>query len=190
MRCSICGAKLKKEGDICVNCYREYQEEEDLKKDTKEKLKLNRKYSIAYEVARYAGLIILFLLAIIVSFLSGGILNGFIFILIFIGVFGFLLFWDKRIAMATQITFYEKKVRYTFKFLFFDVDKTVKYSEIDDASYFQTYRQKKFGYGDLCIYTKGIIPGSGYINGIHIKNVENISEVFKQIGQIVGPIKK
>ena len=41
MRCSICGAKLKKEGDICINCYKAYQEEEDLKKDVKVKLKLN-----------------------------------------------------------------------------------------------------------------------------------------------------
>ena len=33
MRCSICGAKLAKEGDICKNCYKEFQEEEELKKE-------------------------------------------------------------------------------------------------------------------------------------------------------------
>ena len=38
MRCRICGAKLKKEGDICTNCYKKYQEEEDLKKDVNERL--------------------------------------------------------------------------------------------------------------------------------------------------------
>ena len=38
MKCSICGARLKKEGDICKNCYKEFQEEEELKKDTNEQL--------------------------------------------------------------------------------------------------------------------------------------------------------
>ena len=28
MRCSICGAKLKKAGDICTTCYKAYQEVE------------------------------------------------------------------------------------------------------------------------------------------------------------------
>ena len=43
MRCRICGAKLKKEGDICTNCYKKYQEEEDLKKDVNERLVVKRK---------------------------------------------------------------------------------------------------------------------------------------------------
>lgn len=28
MRCKICGAKLRKEGDICTSCYKEYCKEE------------------------------------------------------------------------------------------------------------------------------------------------------------------
>ena len=37
MRCSICGAKLKKDGDICTNCYKEFQEEEKLNNIQSEK---------------------------------------------------------------------------------------------------------------------------------------------------------
>ncbi len=189
MRCKICGAKLKKEGDICANCYKEYQENEELKKDTNERLKLRRKYSISYEITKYIFLIIVFILAFIVSLAAGGILEALLVILIFAIVMGGLLFIDKRIAMATKATFYDTKVRYTFKFLFFNVDKTVKYSNIDDIRYFQTYRQKRFGYGDFCIYTKGVIPGSGFLNGFQIKNVENAEEVLKQISEIIGPIE-
>lgn len=189
MRCSICGAKLKKEGDICTNCYKAYQEEEDLKKDTKEQLKFKRKYSIAYEFVKYTEIIIVFILAFIVCIASGGILESLLVILIFAILMGFLLFWDKRISMATQAIFYEKKARYTFKFLIFNTDKIVKYTDIKDVTYFQTRRQKKFGYGDLCVYTKGVIPGSGFINGFQIKNVENVEEVLNKIGQIVGSIE-
>lgn len=189
MRCSICGAKLKKEGDICTNCYKIYQEEEDLKKDIKVQLKFKRKYSIAYEIVKYTEIIIIFILAFIVCISAGGIWESLLVILIFAIIMGLLLFLDKRVAMATQATFYEKKARYTFKFLFFNTDKIVKYTDIKDVTYFQSRRQKKFGYGDLCIYTKGIIPGSGFINGFQIKNVENVEEVLTEIGQIVGSIE-
>lgn len=190
MKCRICGAKLKKEGDICTNCYKEFQEEEDLKKDTAEKLKLKRKYSIKYELSKYAELFLIAILSLIVCISAGGWLEGLGVILIFTVVIGGLIFFDKRIAIATKAVFYEKKAVYTFKFLFMDVTKVVKYADIADVRYFQTRRQKKYGFGDLCVYTKGVIPGSGFINGFQIKNIENVEEVLKQIGEIVGPIEE
>lgn len=188
MRCSICGAKLKKEGDICINCYKAYQEEEDLKKDVKVKLKLKRKYSIAYEFRKYTELIIIFILAILgcIAFENGW--AAFFGVLLLIVTLGLLLFLDKRIANSTTATFYEKKVEYTFKFLFFDTHKVVKYTDLKDVTYYQTFRQKKFGYGDLCVYAKGAIPGATLLNGFQIKNVENVKEVLEQIGEIVGPL--
>lgn len=191
MRCSICGAQLKKEGDICTKCYKEFQEEEDLKKDTVEKLKVKRKYSISYEFLRYAELIVIFILACVVCVTAGGILEAFGVVLIAFVIMGLLLFIDKRIAVATKATFYEKKVVYRFKLAFINVTKMVKYDEIADVRYFQTRRQKKYGYGDLCIYAKGTIPGSGFMKGFQIKNVENVDEVLKQIGEILGvPVEK
>ena len=65
MRCSICGAKLKKAGDICTTCYKAYQEEEDLRKDKKEIFKIRRKYSIPYEVVKYTELYIIFIISAI-----------------------------------------------------------------------------------------------------------------------------
>lgn len=188
MRCSICGAKLKKDGDICINCYKAYQEEEDLKKDVKVKLKLKRKYSIAYEFRKYMELIIIFILAILGCIAFENIWAALLGVLLLIVTMGLLLFLDKRIANSTTATFYEKKAVYTFKFLFFDTQKVVKYTDLKDVTYYQTFRQKKFGYGDLCVYAKGAIPGATLLNGFQIKNVENVKEVLEQIGEIVGPL--
>ena len=188
MRCSICGAKLKKEGDICINCYKAYQEEEDLKKDVKVKLKLKRKYSIAYEFRKYMELIIIFILAILGCIAFENIWAALLGVLLLIVTMGLLLFLDKRIANSTTATFYEKKAVYTFKFLFFDTQKVVKYTDLKDVTYYQTFRQKKFGYGDLCVYAKGVIPGATLLNCFQIKNVENVKEVLEQIGEIVGPL--
>ncbi len=190
MKCRICGAKLKKDGDICTNCYKEFQEEEDLKKDTNERLKIKRKYSINYELVKCTEIIILAILSLLLCISVGGVLESLGVVLIFAVIIGMILFIDKRLSMATKAVFYDKKTVYTFKFLFFDVTKVVKYSDIADVRYFQTRRQKKYGFGDLCVYAKGIIPGSGFLNGYQIKNIENVEEVLKQIGEIIGPIEE
>lgn len=189
MKCKICGAKLKKDGDICINCYKDYQEEEDLKKDTNVRLKLRRKYSISYEIAKYSWLFIIFILSFLICISTGTILETIILVVGFLIVLGFLFFIDKRIAMATQATFYEKKVVYVFKFLFIDTEKVVKYTDLRDVTYYQTFKQKKFGYGDLCIYAKGVFPGATLLNGFQIKNIENVKETLEVIGEIIGTIE-
>lgn len=188
MKCSICGAKLKKPGDICINCYKAYQEEEDLKKDVNVKLKIKRKYSISYELYKYTEFIILVILAILACFAFGNILAGILGILSLAIILGFLLFLDKRIASSTTATFYEKKMEYTFNLWFFDTHKVVKYTDLKDVTYYQNHRQKKMGYGDLCVYAKGAIPGATLLNGFQVKNVENVKEVLEKIGEIVSPL--
>lgn len=188
MKCSICGAKLRKPGDICINCYKAYQEEEDLKKDVNVKLKIKRKYSVAYEFYKHSEVIIILILAAMGCAAFGNVLSALLGILLLLFVLGLLFFLDKRIAMATAVTLYEKKMEYTFKFLFFDTHKVVKYSDLKDVSIYQSLRQKKFGYGDICVYAKGAIPGATLLNGFQIKNVENVSEVLEKIGKVVGPI--
>lgn len=188
MRCRICGAKLTKDGDICKNCYKEFQEEEELKKDTKEQLKIRRKYSISYEVRKYTELIVICILAMIVCISAGGLLESLAVVGIFAIIFLVLFFIDKRLAMGTKVVFYEKKAVYTFDIGIINTTKVVKYDDIDDIRYFQTRRQKKFGYGDLCVYTKGVIPGVGYFGGFQIKNIENVQENLNKIAEILGVI--
>ena len=110
-------------------------------------------------------------------------------LLIFAVILGILFFLDKRIARGTKAIFYEKKVVYTFNFLFIHKEKVVKYSDLKDITYFQTHRQKKLGYGDLCIYAKGLLPGTNLLNGFQIKNVTDVAETLEKIGGIVGNLK-
>ena len=181
MRCSICGAKLKKEGDVCSNCYQEFQEDEELKKDVKEVLKVKRKYLIKYEILRYIEIIIVFSLCLLGLLGSKSFLEFLGTALLFAVVMGFLLFWDKRVANGTTATFYEKKAVYEFKFLLFNTTKVVKYKDIKDVAIYQTRRQKRLGMGDICIY-----PGMTLINGFQIKDVENVNETLQQIKEVIG----
>lgn len=189
MRCRICGAKLKKEGDICRNCYKKFQEEEDLKKDNKERLVIKRKYLINYIFLKYTWLVVIFTLAAIGSFAYSGVLSGLLTIFMLFAFFGFILFWDKKMANATKVVFYDKHMTYTCKWWIFNTEKIVKYSDLHDATYFQTMSQKKFGLGDLCVYAKGAIPGNSIFNGFQIKNVENVAEAIPAIAQVVGPLE-
>ena len=114
-------------------------------------------------------------------------IEGFLCLLLMFAVLGVCMFWDKRIAMATKATFYEKKVVYNFDFLFIHIEKVVKYADIKDVTYFQKIRQKKHGFGDLCFYARGPIPGTTLLNGFQIKNVEDVEGTLEKIGEIVRP---
>ena len=181
MRCSICGAKLKKPGDICSNCYKLVQEEKELSNDTKIVFEINRKYGIAYELTKYTWFFVVFIVSSFGCIAVGNTFAGILCILVLALVIGFLLFWDKQIAMATKAVFYETKVVYTFKFLFFDTEKVIKYSNIKDVKIYRTFTQRKYGYGDICIYASGAFPGAILLNGFEIKNVENVDEIVRNI---------
>ena len=185
MKCTICGAKLKKEGELCNNCYKEFQEDEDLKNDVNEVFKFKRKYSIKYEMRKYLELFIIFTICLVVFFMAGNIAEFLLTLLILAIILGFALFVDKRIANGTQATFYEKKVVYTFKFFIFNKRKVVKYKDIQDISCYQTFRQKKLGMGDICIYAKGVFPGATLLNGFQVKDVENVAQTIQTIKEII-----
>jgi len=190
MRCKICGAELRKEGDICTNCYKLYQEEEDLKNDSNERLILKRKYSIGYNLVKYWWIFAIFVLSSIVCLSGGEVLPVLGLVLGLVLIIGFLLFLDKRLAVGTRAKFYDTKVIYTFNFLFFNTVKVVKYSDITDvAIYPSSIWQKKYNLGDICVYAKGSIFGANLLNGFQIKNVENVEEVLEEIGNIIGPLE-
>lgn len=182
MRCRICGAKLAKENaDICLNCYKAYQEEEDLKKDVEEKLTVKRKYKISYTILKYAEIVFIFVLAALGCIAYGNIMESIWCILLFILLMVLLLAINKRIAKNTKAVFYNKKVVYTSKNILFHTEKVVKYTDLTDITFFQNWRQKKMGFGDICVYAKGTLPGSTLLNGFQIKDVENVELIMQEI---------
>ena len=185
--CKICGAKLKKEGDICRNCYKMYKEDEEFKNDKDVQLVVKRSYSISRVVQSYIVMFVILIICAVFFFIAKRILEGFIVIGLFILALAVLLFIDKWQAKGTKAVFYKKRVVYCHDFLFFSKRKEVRYNDIDDILIAQKRGQKKEGSGDLLIYAKGnVIPLKTLLSGFEIKNVENVEEVFNKILDVIG----
>ena len=180
MRCKICGAKLKKEGDICKNCYREYKEKENLYADNEEVIfEIKRKYSPIFNLLKNFEVIIVLLLISLSGFSNfGNILGVLITILCFI-VLGAWMFYNKRRAVGTKTIFYQTKFRYIAKYPLMNKEEVIAYSDVKDMAFFQTWTQKLFKTADIRFYTKG------FLNGLTIKDIPNIKENFTKMQNII-----
>lgn len=187
MRCRICGAKLEKENaDICLNCYKDFQEEEELKKDTNERLVVKRKYKISYTLLKWFEAILILTVSTLGMFAVNKPFEALLCAFISLIVIVVILAVSKRIAKGTKVIFYDKKAVYTVRNFLYNNQKVIKYTDIKDITVFQTYRQKKMKFGDICVYVKSNVPGAAFFKGFQIKDVENISETLEKIYEIVG----
>lgn len=181
MRCKMCGAKLKKEGDICINCYEKYKAQERLKADNeKELFKVNRKYSPKFNTLRNGEMIVLLVIVALAAFSSYGTFLGILITILCIAIFGAWMFFNKKRAMGTKTCFYETKLKHKAKYLFVDKEIIVSYSDIKDMAYFQTRSQKICKIGDIRFYTKG------FLSGITIKDISEIEENFETMREIIN----
>ncbi len=183
MRCKICGAKLRKEGDICTSCYKEYCKEEALDNDTNEIFKLYRQYLPKYQLTRFFDFYMIMLLLIAASFVQKAI--GLAIFFIFVTIVGVAvgLIVSKRIAVNTSCIFYEKKVVHKYK----DRKKTLAYSDLKNVTYYQNFFQKLFKLGDIQFRPE---LGTYLTKGFEIKNVPNIEDNWAKIQEILGAEKE
>lgn len=191
MKCRICGANLAKENaDICVDCYKKYQEEEELKNDTNIIYTIDSRFSMGYEIIKYIEVILIILLAVLGCFALSNIKQA---VLCLVGLFLFLLvaiFNDRLKARNNKMTFYESKLVYNTKNILITNEKVLKYSDLADITYFQSIRQKIFKRGDLCIYVKGTLPGGSLIGGAQFKDVNNIKQIYSDLVELLGIDKR
>lgn len=181
MRCKICGAKLKKEGNICKNCYDKQKEQEKLKADNEQELfRINRKYSPKFNLLKNGELIILLIIIALAGFSSYGTFLGILIMILCLVAFGAWMFFNKKRAMGTKTYFYETKLRHKAKYLFVDKDEVVPYNDIKDMAYFQTRSQKICKIGDIRFYTKG------FLSGITINDIPEIEESFNKMRDIIN----
>lgn len=181
MRCKICGAKLKKNGDICKNCYNEYKDYEKLKVDNEQELyKVKRKYSPKFNLLKNGEIIILELIIALAALSSYSTIVGILITILCIILFGAWMFYNKKRAMGTQTIFYETKLKYTAKYPFIDREEIIPYKEIKDMAYFQSRSQKICKIGDIRFYTKG------FLSGITICDIPDIEETFNKIRDIIN----
>lgn len=180
MRCKICGAKLKKEGDICKKCYKEYKEKEALYADNEEIVfEIKRKYSPGYNLLRNYEIILILLIVSLSAFSSFGNILGILITIFCIIVLGAWMFFNKKRSIGTKTTFYKTKFRFKAKYPLVNREEVIPYSDIKDMAFFQTCLQKKFKVADIRFYTKG------FLSGITIKDIPNIKENFAIMQDII-----
>ena len=182
MKCKICGAELRKDGDICKNCYAEFVEEEEIKEDIKKDnniiLKLHRKYIPSYQLTRYGDYYVLALMIVLVFIVQSQYLFAILSIILMLVLLCSVLAYNKNKAINTTCTFYEKRIVWKYK----DTIKTIEYSNIDDVKFYQNFFQKRFNLADIQFRP---IKGTYIFNGFEIKNVANFKETWEKIQEIV-----
>lgn len=185
MRCKMCGAKLKKEGDICKNCYEEYKEKKKLMADNEEELlRINRKYSPKFNLLKSGEIIVLLLIIVLAAFSYYSTFFAILITLFCLAFLGLWLFFSKKRAMGTKTIFYETKLRYKANYLFIHREEVVAYNDIKDMAYFQTKSQKICKVGDIRFYTKG------FLSGITINDIPEIEENFSKIKDMINSTRK
>lgn len=181
MRCKICGAKLKKDGDICRNCYQEHREQEELRRiNEKELFCVKRKYSPKFNLLKNGELIVLLVIISLAGLSAYNALIGILITILCFVVFGGWMFFNKMRAMGTKTVFYETKFKYTAKYPLVDREEIVVYNDIKDMAYFQTRSQKMCKIGDIRFYTKG------FLAGVTINDIPDIEENFNKIRDIIN----
>ena len=182
MKCKICGAELRKDGDICSKCYAEYVKEEEIKEDLeKDKniiFKIHRKYIPLYQLTRYGDY---YVLTIIIIFALLSQYHYFLTIMssiLMLIILCIVLAYNKSKAINTTCTFLDKRVVWKYK----DKIKTMDYLNIDDVCFYQNFFQKRFNLADVQFRPK---KGNYITNGFEIKNVSDFDQTWKKICDIV-----
>ncbi len=181
MRCKMCGAELKKEGDICKNCYDKYKKEEKLRLGKEQEIfSIKRKYSPKFNLLKNGELIVLLIIIMLAALSYYRLLVAILIILLCLIVFGAWMFFNKKRAMGTKTTFYETKLKYEAKYLFVNREVVVAYNDIKDMQYFQSRSQKICKIGDIRFYTQG------FLSGLTISDIPEIEENFEKMRNIIN----
>ena len=181
MRCRICGARLKKDGDICKNCYQEYKDKEALKSKNEDKIfEVKRKYSPKFNLLKNGELILVLLMVSLAGLATYGTLLGILITILCVVGFGAWMFYNKKRATGTKTTFYETRFKYRAKYPLVDKEEIILYKDIKDMAYFQTRSQKMNKIGDIRFYTKG------FLSGLTIQDIPDIEENFEKMRDIIN----
>lgn len=104
-----------------------------------------------------------------------------VFSVIILGSSAISMLFKKMQIKNMEYSFYSTKIVYTDSFLN-QTEKEVKYKYIRECVLTRTITDRIFGFGRIVLYTNA---ESGYGNGIVIPFLENSSEVYKQIKELL-----
>ena len=111
MKCRVCGAELKKDGELCNNCLNRLQQEEAIRGDKTPVYGFKSTFILGYELLRHCEQIgiVIFMIALILSvdlsYWKYAVIIGCAF-----AIFGILyLFYDKFSINSVSCTIYRTK---------------------------------------------------------------------------------
>ena len=175
MKCKVCGAELKGNGEICTKCFNKQQKEKELSKDTELLYEIKPTFRSAHEVMRLGDALIV---SLILIFILGMYYGAIAFIIALVVAFFAAAAWfrhRRRVIKATSCKFYENKILYKDP----KKKKVYTYRDVKDITCYQTTFEALFTkFGDITITT------NEFFERITIKDVANAREEIEKIKQI------
>ena len=196
MFCEKCGAKLEEEALFCTKCGAKISEKIQEKPNTQKiedkevQLTVKPAFKFAYLVlpSLILWLIIIVFMSEIIELaasedgVSGvGMIVGGIGLAIVILLIAIKVAFQKTQYKKLTYDFYKTKVLFEDSFLNL-AQKEVKYKYIREVTMKQSFIQRWFNIGNIILYTNA---ETGMDNGINIKNVENVKQIYNKIKEIV-----
>lgn len=182
MNCKICGAELKKPGELCNNCMNKLLEEQERRNDKSPIYTFKRQFVLGYELLRHIEQIgiVIFMIAVILTvdltYWKYALLIGVLFV-----VWGFAsLFYLKLKINSGECTLYRTKVVFSQGIIKKKV-KEIPLDEIDEVYYQLGNMQQLFKVGTIIIKrkTRNLLDKYLYIESV--KNIETVFGKFEEL---------
>lgn len=197
MFCEKCGVQLVNGATFCTNCGAKVNSNEGPNPQIMEKrpiednevqLHVKPTYKFGYKVMPtivwYWAIMLMILIPFLIFFGLGLGLVVFVSQIVIFILYG--VFYGIGVAVCKKqydkysYDFYKTKVIYRDSFLNVS-EKEVKYKYIREVGMNQTFFQKFFNLGNISLHTNAEMFG----NGIFIRDVENVDEVYSKIRKII-----
>lgn len=185
MRCKMCGAELKKEGELCNNCMNKVLKEEEKRSDNVKVYEFKRKFVFGYQLSQHIESLIIAIIvcAVLILTASQFLIESIIFLVLVILAETFIFLYDRYKINHSKCTFYMTKFVYKRIVFFKEKNIEISYSDVKELSYNQTRFEKIFGIGTIYIKTssKNLLE-----KHIYIDSIKNIDKVFNDIKEKLG----
>lgn len=147
-----------------------------------ELLEIKPKFRIIYEILhRGSILLLLLILMLIPSIIYKTLVVYLIAVVIVAIVMTVVLLFEKQRYKSFEYKFYKDKLIFNSNFINVE-NKYIKYENVKEIKYVQSFLQTFFNLGDIIINTNA---ENGIDNGIVIYNIEDVKNVYNKLNSIV-----
>jgi len=184
-RCKMCGAELKKEGELCNNCMNQIMKEEETRNDKTIIYSFKPTFVLGYQLSKHIETIIIavVVVAMLIYLASTYLFESILFMILVIACESLVFVYDKYKSKYEKCTFYTTKFIYKKIFLFRKREIEIRYDEVKELTCTQTRFEKAFNIGTIHIHTASSNPLQRHI---FVESVRNVKGVFEDIKNKVG----